>query len=116
MNAVLIWLFLFFGFVVALVLFAKPAPEQQQIDDALGYLRDHSEVRMANIPSFRLLFFPINSISFGKNKLFSISLPLIFSVSPLICHAFYASFFSQTNQLTSAGATGFFLANSNAIN
>lgn len=37
----------FFGFVVALVLCVKPAPEQQRLDDAIGFLRDHAEVRIA---------------------------------------------------------------------
>lgn len=49
MNAVLTWLFsFFFGFVVALVLCVKPAPEQQRLDDAIGFLRDHAEVRIAD--------------------------------------------------------------------
>lgn len=38
----------FFGFVVALVLCVKPAPEQQRLDDAIGFLRDHAEVRTAD--------------------------------------------------------------------
>ena len=41
-------LFFFFGFVVALVLCVKPAPEQQRLDDAIGFLRDHAEVRIAD--------------------------------------------------------------------
>ena len=49
--------FFFFGFVVALVLFAKPAPEQQTLDDAIGYLRDHAEVRMADFFFFFFFFF-----------------------------------------------------------
>ena len=40
--------FFFFGFVVALVLCVKPAPEQQRLDDAIGFLRDHAEVRIAD--------------------------------------------------------------------
>lgn len=44
----------FFGFIVALVLCVKPAPEQQRLDDAIGFLRDHAEVRTAY---FSLLFF-----------------------------------------------------------
>lgn len=63
MNVVLTWLFLsfFFGFVVALVLCVKPAPEQQRLDDAIGFLRDHAEVRTAEFQFFflPLLFFHI---------------------------------------------------------
>lgn len=42
----------FFGFVVALVLCVKPAPEQQRLDDAIGFLRDHAEVRTAEFQFF----------------------------------------------------------------
>lgn len=42
----------FFGFVVALVLCVKPAPEQQRLDDAIGYLREHAEVRNAEFQFF----------------------------------------------------------------
>lgn len=57
MNVVLTWLyfFFFFGFVVALVLCVKPAPEQQRLDDAIGFLRDHAEVRIAEFQ----FFFPL---------------------------------------------------------
>lgn len=48
-------LFFFFGFVVALVLCVKPAPEQQRLDDAIGFLRDHAEVRIAEFQ----FFFPL---------------------------------------------------------
>jgi len=33
----------------------KPAPEQQRLDDAIGFLRDHAEVRIAE---FQFLFSP----------------------------------------------------------
>lgn len=57
-NVVLTWLFsFFFGFVVALVLCVKPAPEQQRLDDAIGFLRDHAEVRIAEFQFFSLPLF-----------------------------------------------------------
>lgn len=67
MNVVLIWLFLFFffGFVVALVLCVKPAPEQQRLDDAIGFLRDHAEVRIAEFQ------FPPSPPPFFKDLHFS---------------------------------------------
>jgi len=37
------------------VLCVKPAPEQQRLDDAIGFLRDHAEVRIAE---FQFLFSP----------------------------------------------------------
>lgn len=46
----LTWLFLFC--FVALVLCVKPAPELQGVDDAIGFLRDHSKVRIANYHFF----------------------------------------------------------------
>lgn len=55
----LCWLgcsFFFFGFVVALVLCVKPAPEQQRLDDAIGFLRDHAEVRIAEFQFFSPFF------------------------------------------------------------
>lgn len=33
----------------------KPAPEQQRLDDAIGFLRDHAEVRTAE---FKFFFLP----------------------------------------------------------
>lgn len=49
----------FFGFVVALVLCVKPAPEQQRLDDAIGFLRDHAEVRTAEFQFFFPPFPPL---------------------------------------------------------
>lgn len=71
MNVVLTWLFLsfFFGFVVALVLCVKPAPEQQRLDDAIGFLRDHAEVRTAEFQ-----FFFNHSLSLPLPSLFRILL------------------------------------------
>lgn len=65
-NLVLTWLFLlfFFGFVVALVLCVKPAPEQQRLDDAIGYLREHAEVRNAEFQ----FFFPSPFYSFRSRS------------------------------------------------
>lgn len=65
MNVVLTWLFLsfFFGFVVALVLCVKPAPEQQRLDDAIGFLRDHAEVRTAE---FQFFFSNPSAFSFAS--------------------------------------------------
>lgn len=53
----------FFGFVVALVLCVKPAPEQQRLDDAIGFLRDHAEVRTAEFQFF--LIIPLTSAPFS---------------------------------------------------
>lgn len=72
-NVVLTWLFLsfFFGFVVALVLCVKPAPEQQRLDDAIGFLRDHAEVRTAE---FQFFFFFLNHPSLIRSLPFRILL------------------------------------------
>lgn len=56
----------FFGFVVALVLCVKPAPEQQRLDDAIGFLRDHAEVRTAEFQFF------FNHPSHFRSLLFSV--------------------------------------------
>lgn len=72
-NVVLTWLFssFFFGFVVALVLCVKPAPEQQRLDDAIGFLRDHAEVRIAE---FQFFFpFPLFIRSFFLSLSLSLS-------------------------------------------
>lgn len=67
-------LFFFFGFVVALVLCVKPAPEQQRLDDAIGFLRDHAEVRIAEFQFFFLFPLFIRSFFYVADSL-KVSVP-----------------------------------------